>query len=257
MRKSFWTVLAMALAGACAQVSPEMQVVNDVASALGGKDRIQSAKTLVIEGEGSAPNVGQNTMPDGELPVWKVTQFKRTIDLANRRTRVQQVRTAQFQFANAIVQKQNQGLDGDVAYNVGPDGKATRAGDVAAHDRRIELLYHPITIVRAALDPAAKITNLRDQGKERLVDVTTAKGDTLTLAIDAATKLPSRVTFMSDNPNMGDVAVATSFSGYEDVNGLKLPKRLTTTMDKYCSSICRSRRTPSTPTPAISRRPMP
>jgi hypothetical protein len=235
MRKSLWAVFAMVLAGGCAQVSPEMRVVNDAASALGGKDRIQSAKTLAIEGEGSAPNVGQNTMPDGELPVWKVTEFKRTIDLVNGRTRVQQVRTAQFQFANATVQKQNQALDGDVAYNVGPDGKAIRAGDVAAHDRRIELLYHPITIVRAALDPSAKVTNLREGGvkKEQLVDVTTAKGDTLTLAVDAATKLPSRVTLMSDNPNMGDVSVTTSFSGYEDVGGLKLPKRLTTTIDKY------------------------
>ncbi len=233
MRKSLWAILAMVLAGGCAQVPPEMQVVDDAAAALGGKDRMQSAKTLVIEGEGSAPNVGQNTMPDGELPVWKVTQFKRTIDLANRRTRVQQVRTAQFLFANATVQRQNQGLDGDVAYNVGPDGKATRAGDVAAHDRRIELLHHPITIVRAALDPAAKVANLRQQGQEQLVDVTTAKGDTLTLAVDAATKLPSRVRSMSDNANMGDVAIETTFSGYEEVNGLKLPKRLTTKMDKY------------------------
>ena len=32
-------------------------------------------------------------------------------------------------------------------------------------DRRIEMLHHPVTIVRAALDPAAKITNLRQQGR--------------------------------------------------------------------------------------------
>jgi hypothetical protein len=131
------------------------------------------------------------------------------------------------------VQRQNQGLDADVAYNVAQDGRATRAGDTAARDRRIERLHHPITIVRAALDPAAKVTNLRQQGGDELVDVTTEKGDTLTLVVNAATKLPSRVTSMSDNANMGDVAVATTFAGYEDVNGLKLPTRLTTNMDKY------------------------
>jgi hypothetical protein len=38
---------------------------------------------------------------------------------------------------------------------------------------------------------------------------------------------------MIDNANMGDVAIATSFSEYEDVNGLKLPKHYTTKMDKY------------------------
>jgi hypothetical protein len=38
---------------------------------------------------------------------------------------------------------------------------------------------------------------------------------------------------MSDNANLGDVAVTTTFAGYEEVNGLKLPKHLTTTMDRY------------------------
>jgi metallo-beta-lactamase superfamily protein len=233
MRRQMWAVCVAVLAGACAQVPPEMQVVNDAAAALGGKDRVQAMKTLIIEGEGPAPNAGQNRMPDGELPVWKVTEFKRSIDLANGRTRVQQLRTAQFLFAGATVQRQNQALDGDVAFNVGQDGNPTRAGEAAARDRRIELLHHPITIVRAALDPSAKVTNLRQQGIDQMVDVTTAKGDTLTLAVDGTTRLPSRVTSMADNANMGDVAIVTSFSGYEDANGLKLPKRLTTNMDKY------------------------
>jgi hypothetical protein len=227
------TVLAIVCAAGCAQVPPEKQAIDDAAAALGGKNRLQAVKSIVIEGEGSAPNVGQNTVPDGELPVWKVTEFKRTIDLVSGRTRVEQLRTAQFQFANSPFQRQNQSLDGDVAYNTGPEGGASRAGEAAAHDRRIELLHHPITIVRAALDPAARLANLRQQGSEQLVDITTAKGDTLTLVMDNSTKLPARVTSMADNANMGDVTIATSFSGYEDVNGLKLPKRLTTNIDKY------------------------
>jgi hypothetical protein len=228
-----WAVCVAVLAGACAQVPPEIQVVNDAAAALGGEDRIQAVKTLIIEGEGPAPNAGQNRMPDGELPVWKVTEFKRRIDLANGRTRMQQLRTAQFLFAGATTQRQDQALDGDVAYNVGQEGRATRVGEAAARDRRIELLHHPITLMRAALDPAAKVGNLRQQGSDQVVDVTTAKGDTLTLVVDGTTRLPSRVTSMADNANMGDVAIVTSFSGYEDVNGLKLPKRLTTKMDEY------------------------
>jgi hypothetical protein len=32
---------------------------------------------------------------------------------------------------------------------------------------------------------------------------------------------------------MGDVAIVTTFSDYEDVDGMKLPRGLTTTMDKY------------------------
>ena len=76
-------------------------------------------------------------------------------------------------------------------------GRARRRPAIGA----IEVLHHPITIVRAALDPAAKVTNLRQQGNDRVVDVTTAKGDTLTLAVDGTTRLPSRVTSMADNAN--------------------------------------------------------
>ena len=101
---------------------PERKIVDDAAAALGGADRIQSIKAIQIDGSGSAPNAGQNRMPDDELPVWKVTEHSRAIDLANGRTRVRQLREAQFQFAGATVQRLSQGLDGDVAYNAAPDG---------------------------------------------------------------------------------------------------------------------------------------
>jgi hypothetical protein len=221
------------LATACSSAAPERKIIDDAAQALGGADRIRTAKTVVIDGSGTAPNVGQNRMPDDELPVWKVSDYTRAIDLANGRTRVMQVREAQFQFAGDLVQRQTQGLDGDVAYNVGANGMVTRAGAAAARDRRIEVLHHPLTIVRAAMDPAAKMTNVRSDGGDQLVDVVTAAGDTLTLAIDSGTHLPSRVMSMSDNANMGDVAIVTTFADYEDVSGIKLPRRLTTKMDKY------------------------
>ncbi len=228
-----FVLVAMVIASGCASAPPEKQAIADAAAALGGAARLAALKSLSIEGSGSAPNAGQNRMPDDELPVWKVTEYTRTIDLANGRARVQQVREAQFLFAGDLVQRQTQGLDGKVAYNVGADGMATRAGDAAARDRRMELLHHPITVVRAALDPAARLTNPRSEGNEQLVDVTTASGDAVTLAISSQTHLPTRVISMSDNANMGDVAVVTTFADYEDVGGMKLPRRLTTTMDKY------------------------
>jgi hypothetical protein len=207
--------------------------VDDAAAALGGADRITSLTAIEIVGTGAAPNAGQNRMPEDELPVWKVAEHTRTIDLANGRTRVRQLREAQFQFAGATVQRVTQGLDGDVAYNATPDGTTTRAGEAAARERRVELLHHPITVVRAALDPAAMIANLREDGNDQLVDLTTAKGDKVTLAVDRTTHLPARVISMSDNANMGDVAIVTTFADYEEVNGVKLPRRLTTMMDKY------------------------
>src|SRR5215470_1957781 len=74
------------------------------------------------------------------------------------------------------------------------------------------------------------LTNVRTANGQRVVDVT-SNGTTFTLAIDATTNLPARVVTMADNLNLGDVAVETAFSDYQDVNGLKLPARLTTTTD--------------------------
>ena len=233
MTRTCALIFVASLAVSCSSAPPERQIIDDAAAALGGASRIQSLTALQITGSGSAPNAGQNRMPDDELPVWKVTEHSRAIDLANGRTRVQQFREAQFQFAGATTQRVTQGLDGAVAYNATPDGTMTRAGDAAARDRRIELLHHPIMIVRAAMDPAAKLTNPRTDGGTQSVDITTALGDTLTLTVDQATHLPSKVTSMADNANMGDVAIVTTFGDYQEVGGVKLPRRLTTMMDKY------------------------
>jgi hypothetical protein len=218
---------------ACARMDPETALINDTAEALGGKAVVQGVRTLTVEGEGTAPNLGQNITPDADLPVWKVTSFHRAIDIPNFRMRATQVREAQFLFAGATTQRQEVGIDGDVAYAIGAGGMAVRASATAARDRRLEMLHHPLVIVRSALDPAAKIGNLRETNDRTTVDVTTAAGNLLTLDIDRATKLPVRVTSMSSNDNLGDVVIETSFSDYEAVGGLKLPKRLATRIDKY------------------------
>jgi len=233
MKPIFVFVISALITTACSRVSPEMQVIHDAAEALGGQARIQEIKTLVIEGEGTAPNLGQNITPDSDLPVWKVTKFSRVIDPANSRMRVKQVREAQFLFAGETVQTQEYGVDGEVAYSIGQDGAAARVSEWVARERQREMLHHPIVIIRAALQSESKLSNLRSEGDLQLVDVTTAKGDTFTLAVNGTTKLPERVSSMSYNDNLGDVVIETSFSTYEDLAGLKMPKGLTTKTDKY------------------------
>ena len=207
--------------GACSRVPPEMQMVNDAAAALGGKERVLAVKTLVMSGSGDNPNIGQNVTPDAPLNIWRVTDFTRSIDLANGRMRLRQVRSARFPFALATIQHQMQGIDGDVAFNLvesggGAPATATRASAAVARERRVEMLHNPIAAVRAALDPNARLSNFHEmkEANRQAVDVTTAKGDQFTLAVDAMTKLPVSVTTMSDNANLGDVAIQTSFSQY-------------------------------------------
>ena len=88
-----------------------------------------------------------------------------------------------------------------------------------------------MTIVRAALDPGTKLRHLRKEAKVQLLDVTTAKGDELTLAVDATTHLPASVRWLSSSDNLGDIHNETFFQDYETVSGLKLPKHYLTKID--------------------------
>jgi len=230
-------LIAAAAFNACATATPEQQIVNDAAAALGGRDRILAVKTLVLEGGGTNGNLLQDMTPEASGEAFLVSGYRRSIDVAGSRARTEQMRTPNFAYFQGMApQRQVFGIDGDVGYNVAANGTATRVSNTVARDRRAELLQHPLTIVRAALDPAAKLTHARTEGAERLVDVTIADGLTCTLAIDAVTKLPARVVSMTDHANLGDVAVETSFADYQDVDGLKLPAKLTMKTDKYTTA---------------------
>ena len=79
----------------------------------------------------------------------------------------------------------------------------------------------------------SKLANARTQGTDRLVDIAIGDLPTLTLAISAATKMPTRIIQMTDSPTMGDTAVALAFSDYRPVNGVQLPTRLTAWTDRW------------------------
>jgi glyoxylase-like metal-dependent hydrolase (beta-lactamase superfamily II) len=222
----------MAALGACAQRSPEQQILDDAAEALGGRERILTVKTLVLEGEGSNGNLGQDMTPEAIGQSFTITAYKRSVDVAGRRARTEQTRTPNFDyFQGKAPQRQVLGIDGDVAYNVAPTGAANRASNAVAGDRVVEWHHHPLTALRAALDPAAKLSNPRTIENQRAVEVITATGQKFTLATDSTTNLPTRIVAMIDNLNLGDVAVETSFNDYQDVSGLRLPTRITTRTD--------------------------
>ena len=236
-RQTFFTLLAAMLIAGCTTPPAGQQLIDDAASALGGADKILAVKTLVLEGEGTHYNLGQDVVPGASGQTFAVTQYKRAIDVAGERARTELTRVPKFTYWQGLAsQRQVQGIDKSVGYNVAANGTATRTAAAAADDRRAELLRHPVTAVRAALDPAAQRTNVRDEGGERLVDVRTADGRLFTLAIDVATKKPTRVFTAGSNVNLGDVVITTLFADYQDVGGLQLPARLTTKTDDFTTA---------------------
>ena len=233
MQGRIWMVVLALGAGACSPPTPGSRLIDEVATALGGRDRVEGVRTLVLEGQGEQPNIGQNMSPESDLRVWKVTQYKRIVDLDEGRMRVQVTRVPAFPFVTAQ-QRQDFGVDGEIAYAVNADGMATRASDQVVWDRRAEMLHHPLTVVRAALADGARVDNLRREvNGSQAVDIIAPRGETVTLSIDPATNLPATVTSAAYHPNLGDVIIETTFADYQDVNGLKLPAHVVTKLDRF------------------------
>src|SRR5262245_49003150 len=147
--------------------STEQQIVADAASAMGGRDRVLAVKTLVVQGGGHDLNVGQSLRYDElglQSDAWQIRDYKRTYDVANKRARFEVVRASQYPYYQGVgADRVVQGLDGDVAFNLAGNGSATGVFGGQAIGRRAEYLRHPLTLVRAALDPAAKLSNGRTQ----------------------------------------------------------------------------------------------
>lgn len=228
----------LAVSAACGPGVPqEQQFVLDAATALGGRDRLLAVKTIVLEGGGTNGNLGQDLTPEATTQTFTVTGYRRAVSFTANAARTEMTRTPNFPyFQGQAAQKLVSGVDGDIAYNVSANGDAARVSDVVTRERRVEMYHHPVAAVRAALEPGAELTNLRTSGQERVADLKTAGGITLTLAVDATTHLPTRVVSMGDQLNLGDVALETAFADYKDVSGVKLPAHLTMKTDRFVTA---------------------
>ena len=209
---------------------------------LGGRDRIQAVKTLTIEGEGVHYNLGQDMRPEAATQQFAVSNYKRQIDIANGRQRVEQTRTPKFAyFQGPQAQTQVLALDGTTAFNINPKGEATRVAALAESDRLTDLYHHPLKLLRSTLDPKTTVANVRQTGAARQADITTAAGPAVTLTIDAAGS-PVSASSKAYHPNLGDVVMTTTFSDYRDVNGLRLPSQFTTRVDDFTTTEIRATR---------------
>ena len=223
-------------AATCARGTPEQQFTSDAMQAVGGRSRVEAVKTVVAQGEGVNYNLGQDMRPEADTQQFAVTNYTRQIDVANSRQRVEQTRTPKFgYFQGPQPQTQVQGLDGAVAYNINAQGQPSRVSPLGETDRQHEFYHHPLTLLRATLDPQTSVGNVRLVGTARQADITTAAGPVLTMAIDAA-GMPLSIASKAYHPNLGDVVMTTTFGGYDEVNGVRLPTQFTTTVDEFTTA---------------------
>ena len=212
---------------ACGRAAPEKSPIEAAAAALGGAERIRALEGFAFHGAGAVSDAAG--APDAAGPSWTIVEYVRIVDLEHVRSQVRQVRVAQGSVTGERVQRLTESVDGNVAWDITLDGKAARATAAAARVRRIDRLHHPITLVREALEPMVRVSNVRTEGNDDLMDVTTRLGETVTLAIDKTTHLPARVISVTTDLSAGEGRRVTTFANYTDVGDFKMPYRLVTT----------------------------
>ena len=242
-------VLVVGCGGAA---TPELQLVEHAAEAMGSLRAVRETTTLVMEeGQGRVWRLGQNQGPRSDLPYYEIANYRLQIDFANDRWRLRQDRTSTFLTGNPVYgTQQTYGLDGDVAYDELGE-RTVRASARVAGDRRAEMYHNPIGIVLLGLDETSTASNLREEAGQQVVDITAADGTQFTLVVDGDTGLPSKVSSSTYDPNLGDVAVETLFEDYAETGGLggfgarlTLPRVYTTTLDRFTVSTYRVTTTP-------------
>src|SRR5689334_2696895 len=128
-------LISITLAG-CTKKTPEQQFIDDAMTAVGGRSKVEQVKTIAIEGNGVNYNLGQDMKPEAHDQQFAISGYMRKIDVGQGAQRVEQTRTPKFAyFQGQQPQTQVMGLDGDVAFNVGPQG-AGRLAPTAEYDRR-------------------------------------------------------------------------------------------------------------------------
>lgn len=222
-------VAALTTSSHLAAQRPGKPLLEDVARAMGGRDRVLAVRTLVIEGTGDNYNLGQNAAPAAELPRYEVTEFRRSIDFAGRRWLHDQTRVPRFVTGNIAPQRQRNGYD-SVAYNVAADGTVARGSARADVDRANELLHHPIGFVQTALASGTELTEHARVSGLRHVRMN-AGGNKFAIFIDARTNLPVRIEKIGAHPMLGDVVLETRMSDWRMTDGVRLPMRIAQRLD--------------------------
>lgn len=199
---------------ASAQQTTANALLDQVAAAMGGRDRLQAITTLVYTGFGQDAYMdggGNITAEPNAPPKWRaIADAQRSIDVRARRAVLQQRRAPMFPFAAPF------GLNWNRA---------------SAQQSHADLLDHPLPAVLAALDPGARLGAVGVEDGLSVLNFTTAEGVSVAMGIDPVTRLPSWTRRVIPHANLGDVAVTSLFSGYVPQDGVRLPYGLMNRID--------------------------
>ena len=219
-------------------------VIKQAAEALGGIDRVRSAKNITLVGYGQYAYMfggGRiSASPDAPEKYQAANDLRRVYDLENGRFQQLERRNMLFPFLGLFGHSyalNNLVLDGDIAFDVMGD-KTMRVPRWSqsplqldgVHMRRMWMLNDPVVLVRTALDSATHVSAPRREGNYMVVDLVLKEGDKLSAGF-SKDHLPAFVRWSNPFTDLGEVTFTTTFTGYASISGLLLPLGYDTRLD--------------------------
>jgi glyoxylase-like metal-dependent hydrolase (beta-lactamase superfamily II) len=220
MARKLWIALAvMALFAGIASAQDAKSVLQSATKAMG------DVKSIQFSGTGHLSQLGQAFAPGTAWPETNVTSYTKTIDYTSKSakeelTRVEQnppIKGGSRPFAGE--DKQVNLVSGQYAWD--QPGSAAVPQVALADERQLQIWLTPHGFLKAAMENNAAATK---GPAGTTVSFTSGKFkvngtiDAQNMVTRTATRLP--------NPVLGDMLVETTYSGYEDYNGVKFPSTI-------------------------------
>src|SRR5436309_539384 len=215
MATRFWLAsgLAVVLAG-CSSPKTATSVLQSAQTAIGNPGSIQYSGTGMNAFFGQALLAGQEWTRRG------LSGYTRPINYEQRAGR-EELNFAQPQFGG---QQQNTQVNGDKAWNVGPNGPAPQLA--TAEERQLFIWLTPHGFVKGAM--AAGNATLSEKEGADIISFTALGKFKVDGTIDAQ-NLVTKVETKIPNPVLGDTDVVATYADYKDFSGIKFPTKIVIT----------------------------
>ncbi|MBI3801958.1 MAG: MBL fold metallo-hydrolase [Deltaproteobacteria bacterium] len=211
---------------------PARIYIDSALAALGGRETLLKLKSqrIVSHGENFEPE--QAVRPGGEPRKASTFTCTLTRDLSNGNVRYEWQRETFPPFT--VTWRYSEILSGDQGAILGADGArspakhAASAARIAA--RRKELGRSPVSVLLNALARSSSLLRLADQmiyGHQQYVVSFDDGGQFVIIALDAQSRLLTKVEFLEDDPLDGDTNNELFLTDWRQVGALKLPFELT------------------------------
>ena len=212
MNRRLWLAVGLSLAMAgCSRASTATSVLQDAQRTMGNPSSIQYSGTGMNAFFGQALTAGE-AWPRREL-----SSYTRTINYDQRSAR-EELNFAQPVFGG---QQQNTQVNGDRAWNMGPNGPVPQPA--AAEERQLHNWLTPHGFLKGAL--AAGDSMLVETEGGNVISFTALGKYKVQGTIDANNHVTRVATTMA-NPVLGDTEVVANYSEYRDFNGVQFPARI-------------------------------